>query len=65
MDKNNDRRPILSLWAMGDLVSGVSGDGGGGREVSAGGAHKPSFRVLMGAEPKALEAGPYFLSWAA
>lgn len=41
---------------------GLSGDGGGGREESVGPTN-PAFRILLGEEPKALEAGPYFLSW--
>ena len=41
---------------------GLSGDGGGGREDSVGPTRR-AFRALTGAEPKALEAGPYFLSW--
>lgn len=62
MDKNNDRETDFVLWAMGDLVSGdfqVMGEEAG-KSV---GPTSPAFRVLTGAEPKALEAGPYFLSW--
>lgn len=64
MDKNNDRETDFVLWAMGDLISGdfqVMGEEAGKRVWV--GPTNPAFRVLMGAEPKALEAGPYFLSW--